>query len=220
MADGWLSLDGSWNCWLASRPFLRALARWTGVMTEHHQHVPWPASGILHHDVRRGLPFSDASVSAIFAAHFLEHLDEPASGALLRECHRVLQPGGVLRIIVPDLRQLASQYLAWTQEEDSARAGAAKRFVDSLNLAAFRTWPSGWPWRLIRHLSHAGHRSVHDEASLRELMKEGGFVDIRRCRHLQSRLPEFAAVETEDRHEASVCLEGIRPAGEPFGQAD
>jgi predicted SAM-dependent methyltransferase len=52
--------------------------------------------------------FADATFAEIYASHVLEHFDY--NGALqlaLKEWHRVLVPGGVLRISVPDLDVLA-----------------------------------------------------------------------------------------------------------------
>lgn len=45
------------------------------------------------------LPFSDGTVSEIWALHFLEHIENVLG--VLRECHRVLNPGGVMNIVVP-----------------------------------------------------------------------------------------------------------------------
>src|SRR5262245_18814999 len=55
-------------------------------------------------DLSWPLPFDDNSVTYAYLAHVLEHLDYPAeAGALLEEIHRVLTPGGVLRVVVPDI---------------------------------------------------------------------------------------------------------------------
>jgi predicted SAM-dependent methyltransferase len=62
-------------------------------------------------DVARGLPFGDAQVQACYASHVLEHLSRPQAKALLSECRRVLRPGGVLRLAVPDLEAIAREYL-------------------------------------------------------------------------------------------------------------
>jgi SAM-dependent methyltransferase len=50
-------------------------------------------------DLRRDLPFADASVDRIFAVHVLEHLIDFLP--LVDECHRVLRPGGILHILSP-----------------------------------------------------------------------------------------------------------------------
>lgn len=48
------------------------------------------------------LPFADDAFDYVFSEHFLHHLFFDEALALLRECHRVLAPGGVLRTVVPD----------------------------------------------------------------------------------------------------------------------
>lgn len=63
-------------------------------------------------DLRRGLPFTTGSCEAVYAAHLLEHLRPAEAGRLLAEVHRLLRPGGVVRIVVPDLEGIARAYLA------------------------------------------------------------------------------------------------------------
>jgi SAM-dependent methyltransferase len=46
------------------------------------------------------MPFPDASFDIVTAKHTLEHIESPMDG--LREIHRVLRPGGVAFLIVPD----------------------------------------------------------------------------------------------------------------------
>jgi SAM-dependent methyltransferase len=65
------------------------------------------------------LPYPDESVTAIYALHFLEHVKDPI--ALLRECQRVLKPGGHLNVVVPHWNtQLAHSDLdhktSWDEE--------------------------------------------------------------------------------------------------------
>ena len=48
------------------------------------------------------IPFGDDMVDIIYALHFLEHVKEPIK--LLRECERVLRPGGVINVVVPYYR--------------------------------------------------------------------------------------------------------------------
>jgi len=54
------------------------------------------------YDTRTGLPFHDDSVTFIYSEHFFEHLFLDEVGGLLKECHRVLAQGGVIRTVLPD----------------------------------------------------------------------------------------------------------------------
>ena len=57
------------------------------------------------------LPFDECTVSAVFSAHTFEHLDyHTTAPRLLAEIHRVLRPGGLLRLAVPDLEAYARAY--------------------------------------------------------------------------------------------------------------
>lgn len=67
---------------------------------------------VLTVDITRGLPFTEASISACYSSHVLEHMDHAAARFMLKECFRVLQGGGILRLAVPDLETIAREYLA------------------------------------------------------------------------------------------------------------
>lgn len=61
-----------------------------------------PGVDIAGCDVTRLPMFEDASVDLIYACHVLEHVQRPGTFSALLEWNRVLRPGGVLRIAVPD----------------------------------------------------------------------------------------------------------------------
>ena len=63
-------------------------------------------------DVSRGVPLPNDHCDAIFNSALLEHLPPAAVGQFLAECLRILKPGGILRIGVPDLERTARTYLA------------------------------------------------------------------------------------------------------------
>ncbi len=61
-------------------------------------------------DVLDRLPFADGSVECVVANHSLSDLDHHELGPALRELRRILIPGGVLRILVPDLLKAFEAY--------------------------------------------------------------------------------------------------------------
>jgi SAM-dependent methyltransferase len=62
-------------------------------------------------DLRRGLPAPDNHYDMVYHSHVLEHLPPEQGAELIAECRRVLKPGGILRIVVPDLETTARLYL-------------------------------------------------------------------------------------------------------------
>lgn len=62
-------------------------------------------------DLRRPLPFAATSATAVFLEHVLEHLTVTDGLSVLRHCRRVLAPGGVLRVGVPDAGLYATGYV-------------------------------------------------------------------------------------------------------------
>lgn len=67
--------------------------------------------GVMVCDIRCGLPFETATFDAVYHSHTLEHLDPSDAERFLRECHRILKAGGILRVVVPDLEDVIGAYL-------------------------------------------------------------------------------------------------------------
>lgn len=63
-------------------------------------------------DVRAGIPLSDGVASACFSSHVIEHLSPAVAVEFLREQHRVLRKCGIIRVVCPDLAEIARAYLA------------------------------------------------------------------------------------------------------------
>ena len=85
------------------------------------------APGVRAMNILKGLDFPDASFEIVYHSHLLEHLPPEAAPAFLRECARVLAPNGVLRVAVPDLEQIAREYLRALHDADTCAAGAPDR---------------------------------------------------------------------------------------------
>ena len=67
--------------------------------------------GIIVHALRRGVPFANGTVDVVYHSQLLEHIDREDAAPFLRECCRVLMPGGILPIVVPNLETTAREYV-------------------------------------------------------------------------------------------------------------
>ncbi len=86
------------------------------------------APEVMACDLSRGLPFPDASFDVAYHSHLLEHFPRAQAGGFLRECLRVLKPGGVLRCAVPDFEAMARQYLAQLEGALAGDEGNRERY--------------------------------------------------------------------------------------------
>lgn len=82
---------------------------------------------VLPVDISKGLPFDSNFAAVCYSSHVLEHLDKAGAAYLIAECFRVLKPGGVIRLAVPDLEVLARQYISLLE---AVEAGDHKRELD------------------------------------------------------------------------------------------
>jgi predicted SAM-dependent methyltransferase len=62
-------------------------------------------------DLSAGLPFRDQCADFMHSEDFIDQLTLQQAGGFLRECHRILKPGGVIRVLTPDVEQLTDMYL-------------------------------------------------------------------------------------------------------------
>lgn len=214
---GWVHLDGSWNTWLAQHPFLRRVLQQLHLLPAGVADIPWP-KGIVVHDVRKPLPFPAERFVAVYASHLLEHLYHDEAKRLLRECFRVLRPGGVLRMVVPDLRVAVVDYLQGRPMGKAARDGKGMTPAQQLN-RRLRLRPPGPPrgnlfYRFYSTLKdfHT-HKWMYDADSLIEEFCQAGFSDVREMTFRQSRLVGIEEVEEASRvlNGEGIIVEGIKP---------
>lgn len=63
------------------------------------------------HNLLQGFPFPSDHFDVVYHSQVLEHFPKEKAPAFMAECYRVLRPGGVLRVVVPDLENIAKEYL-------------------------------------------------------------------------------------------------------------
>ena len=131
--------------------------------------------GVYFWDCRSDLPFSDGAVAAIYSEHCFEHLDlESEARPFLRECLRCLQPGGVLRIVVPDAGAYLRAYSGpWeTLAKMRPLDGTANGWRDICLGQVYQT-----KMQFMNAIFRQGyeHKYAYDDETLVLVMREAGF---------------------------------------------
>jgi predicted SAM-dependent methyltransferase len=189
---GWINIDGSWQAWLASHPLLARAARAVSGRAVGH----WPR-GIECRDVRKGLGRAADTAAVIYSSHLIEHLERHEALALLVDAHRTLCPGGVCRVVTPDLGALVAAYER--SKVDGAR-DAADRFIAATLLAernGSAHASAATRWYRARTAFHF-HKWLYDAESLKVLFADAGFSAPRLCSYLDSRIALERLRQVED----------------------
>lgn len=123
-------------------------------------------------NITRALPFPDNSVNAIFNEHVLEHLTPEDGYQFLKDAYRVLQPGGVLRVVMPDAHLYIKSYV---DPEDTF-------------LEEWRGVPYTPMMALQQEFYSFSHRAMYNYETLALFLETIGFDEVERSRYGESRL--------------------------------
>lgn len=135
-------------------------------------------------DLGATLPFRDGVASHIHSEDFVDQLELDHGYRFFRECHRLLAPGGVMRILTPDLGKLVGYYCRGDRELVSL-------WNDSVGLP-LRTGTLGEVLNLGMRLG--GHTFLYDHETFAHVLGECGF-DARRVRYNESDEPELRGLD-------------------------
>lgn len=192
VAPGWINIDNSPNARLSKYPPLRWLGWKCGVLSDAHYAVDWPES-IIVRDLRKRLPFDDLTIDYAYSSHFVEHLTKDDAIKLVKEVFRVLKPGGILRLVVPDLAYGARCYLD-ALAADPPDHRAASEFLRWLQLTRNGRDPHLW---------------MYDAPSLSSILGETGFIEPTVCEFRQGKLPDVDILD--NRPGESLHIEAQKP---------
>ena len=124
-------------------------------------------------------PLPDACVDKFYSSHCLEHFHYPDIMRLLRECHRVLTPGGTFSICVPD----ATIFIIGSSDTERMRkllGGEDPPLMHSDYLSKYFAYHT--PIDYLNYIAYMDttHRHLFDEANLHAIFRAAGFAEVRR----------------------------------------
>ena len=125
------------------------------------------------------LPWPDGSVEAVLAEHVFEHFSFAEEAEIWPEIARILRPGGILTLEMPDFEWVCAQFLA---AQDDFRAFYQVGHADHY-AGCGRALDQRWgilQTMLFGNQNGAGqfHRSAYTEGKLRALAAMTGFAAI------------------------------------------
>jgi predicted SAM-dependent methyltransferase len=140
----------------------------------------------------RPLPFPNSSAEAVFHEHVLEHFPIRDGLRLLEECFRVLRPGGVIRVGVPDAGAYAKSYVEGGRGMiETARPSRPTPMIALAELFYMHD-----------------HRWMYDGQTLALFMSAAGFRDVEQRSFGESAISP--APDSEARRAETIYVEGTR----------
>jgi predicted SAM-dependent methyltransferase len=128
-----------------------------------------------------------------------------------------LEPGGILRIVVPDLQVSILEYvekqpLDNPENRESMWKTSADRFNHRLSLRKPSPLTGNYLYKLyITKNDFNSHKWMYDTESLSYYFRWSGFTDVQKMTLHQSRIMDINKIEIPERVLNAVCIEGIRP---------
>ena len=166
---------------------------------------------ILHLDATAQFPFENDKLDYIFSEHTIEHLTYLQGMNMLKECCRVLKPGGKLRISTPDLSFLIHLY-------DNQKSVLIRKYVKWAKEMFLETAPCFEEIFVINNFVRAwGHKFIYDKKLLHYCLEQAGFEEIISRDLNESMDEELRYVEHTARMPAeflrmeSIILEAMKP---------
>lgn len=149
------------------------------------------------HNLKKGIPFPSNSADAVYHSHLMEHIDRDGVLAFQREIFRVLKPGGIQRVCIPDLERLIGDYNKSLAADDLTREASLRHdlSVSAIFEQTVRRTSAGakgrsefraWLENLLLGDARARgetHQWMWDRVNLRALLMDAGFTDfnVRSC---------------------------------------
>lgn len=190
---GWRNFDASPTLRFERLPILGRL------YTKNASRFP---DNVEYGDIVKGLPISLESCDGVYCSHILEHLSLEDFKTALYNTKRILKPGGVFRLVLPDLEYSINRYVT----NASNNTDAAHEFMRETSLG-YEKRPKGLKNVILSLLGNSHHLWMWDYKAIEKELQVVGFVDIRRAYFGDSSDIKFLEVDNKGRWENALGVE-------------
>ncbi len=186
--EGWLDTDVTPHLLAARVPGLPWVLHRTGVVSDERyaSYRSGAFRAVRYLDLSLRFRFPDDYFECVYASHVLEHLHPDVAEHCLSEVYRVLAPGGIVRLAVPDLDRVVAEY----DPNDP----------DQFLMGIYQ----GRGRRAKRSARHWWH---YNARSLEALLRRVGFREMTVCNYREGRCPDVELIETRA---WSLFIEAVR----------
>jgi len=201
--EDYINYDNSFSQYISVLPLeiIRLMKAFKIIGHENYNYIKF----IKIHNIQFGnslyLPLGDNAVDVLYSSHMFEHLDRIESATFLKESLRVLKPGGILRLVLPDLNKITVRYL---------RKGNSDDFMNRLGICERR------PRGVIEKMKYLiigsrKHMWMYDAKTLSEYLRKNGFSKMRVLPPNSTLIKNPGKLNLSERKGNSFYIEAIKP---------
>lgn len=207
--EGWINTDSSLNANIQKIPIIG-----NGI-TRLFNPIKYNDSNVVYMNLNKRWKYNDNSVEIVYASHLFEHLTLKSANLFLSEAYRCLKPGGIIRIVVPDLYQICKRYTEEYESGSEPKGDTTKFVMWAINMHREGQYGSiGLLKKII--LEWQGyphqHKFMYDKNSLALKFNEFNFSELKLTSYGESNfIEEIKDVEGTKESYLSVYLEAKKP---------
>lgn len=184
---GWENTDITPHIFVTRIPGAARLLRSLSLMSRerYEQHRRGVFRRVRYLNAAKRFPYAAGTFDNVFSCHMLEHLYRNEAEGCVNEVYRVLKPGGVFRVIVPDLDIAVREYDGTHPEV----------FLEKIYVNTQRRDKNRHHW-------------MYTAASLGALLSSAGFSKAELCTYRAGRCPDLDRLDS--RPAESLFMEGVK----------
>ena len=156
------------------------------------------------------MPFDDNAWDVVYSEHMLEHIFVDKVPGLLSEVHRILKPGGLFRVTVPDLEVHAKNYV---NGNDDFFQPIITKYMARWDKQKSKYWlirSNGGAFMSRAVQRFYRHRWMYDFPTLSSCLNEVGFSQVEKKSCGNSKVPEAGKMDREDRAFETLYVDAIK----------
>ena len=199
---GWNNYDNSLALIISNSPVKYFFLKKMNLLSSSQiKNIEWNRRNkISFVNATKKLPFETNEIQCIYSCHMLEHLSRKSAAYFLKECLRTLSNNGILRLVLPDLKYLANNYLKYKDadiflENSFLIPPPLETFQDKLKLLV---------------IGYRHHQWMYDSKSLTKKILEIGFRKVVEQEPGKTLIDNYGELDLFERSRGSIFIEALK----------